>query len=182
MLLWLFHRHRDWSPHGELASLSVSAREREQWQRLKRFRTTSSLALAKSFVSRTVTVFARSDAAATIYFIAQFCAASIWERRLLVFSVKFILPNCKGLRKASFTRLTKNWDAAWSASALLQSGTYTALTIFFLVFFQWFCTMTTLRDSRKAELLWTACVLVPTHLILPFEPEVCSRAHVLLEY
>ena len=30
-----------------------------------------------------VTVFARSDAAATIYFIAQFCAASIRERLLI---------------------------------------------------------------------------------------------------
>ena len=36
-------------------------------------------------------VFAQSDTAATIYFIAQFCVASIRERRLLnsVFSVKF---------------------------------------------------------------------------------------------
>ena len=30
-----------------------------------------------------ITIFARSDAAATIYFIARFCAASIRERRLI---------------------------------------------------------------------------------------------------
>ena len=34
-----------------------------------------------------ILIFARSDAAATIYFIAQFCAASIWERRLIESSV-----------------------------------------------------------------------------------------------
>ena len=47
----------------------------------------------------------------------------------------------RALRKASFIRLTKNCDAVtwfwskhWSASALLQSGTYMALPIRFLVF------------------------------------------------
>ena len=42
--------------------------------------------------------------------------------------------------------------------------------------------MIALLASKNAKLLWTACVLVPivyTHLILPFEPEVCSHAHVL---
>jgi len=48
------------------------------------------------------TVFARSDAAATIYFITQFCAASIRERRLLKKSFVDV--------KASFIRLTKNYD------------------------------------------------------------------------
>ena len=33
------------------------------------------------------TIFARSDAAATIYFIAQFCAASVREQRLIESSV-----------------------------------------------------------------------------------------------
>ena len=49
------------------------------------------------------TVFTRSDAAATIYFIMQFCAASIWERRLLnsVLLVKSFV-NVRALRKASF--------------------------------------------------------------------------------
>ena len=111
------------------------------------------------------TIFARSDAAATIYFIAQFCAASIWERRLLnsVFSVKFVI-SVKALRKASFIRLTKNCDAAWSAAALLQHGTSNP--------FPCFLPMISHNDRppclKNAELLWTACVLVLivyTHLI-----------------
>ena len=55
-----------------------------------------------------------------------------------------------------------NCDAAWSWSAtgLLQSGTYTALPIRFLIFFQWFHMMITLRASKNAELLWTAYVFV----------------------
>ena len=60
------------------------------------------------------TVFARSDAAATIYFIRQFCAASIRERCLLnsVLSVKSLVNvHVSALRKASFVRLTKNHDA-----------------------------------------------------------------------
>ena len=46
------------------------------------------------------TVFARSDAVATIYFITQFCAASIREQRLLnsVASVKTFV-NVRVLRK-----------------------------------------------------------------------------------
>ena len=53
-----------------------------------------------------------------------------------------------------------NCDAAWSATGLLQSGTYTALPIRFLIFFQWFHMMIALRVSKNAELLWTAYVLV----------------------
>ena len=75
-------------------------------------------------------------------------AATNRERRLFnsVFSVKsFVIV--RALRKASFIRL--------------QNGTYMAPPIRFLVFFQWFHTMITLRVSKIAELLWTAWVLVP---------------------
>ena len=50
---------------------------------------------------------------------------------------------------------------AWSTAALLQSSTYMAPPIHFLVFFQWFHKMITLHVSKIAELLWTAWVLVP---------------------
>ena len=74
-----------------------------------------------------VTVFAWSNAVATIYFIAQFCAASIWERCLLnsVLPVKSIVT-VRVLRKASFITLTKNCDAVtwfWSKpSSLISRG------------------------------------------------------------
>ena len=58
------------------------------------------------------TVFAQSDAVATINFIVQFCAASNREWRLLYSVLGKIFRNCKGLRKASFIRLTKNCDVA----------------------------------------------------------------------
>ena len=94
------------------------------------------------------TVFARSDAAATHH--AILCgfysrAATNWERRLLnsVLSVKSFV-NVRALRNANFIRLKKriamrwlgfeaNLPASWSAAALLQSGTYTAPPIRFLV-------------------------------------------------
>ena len=71
------------------------------------------------------TISARSDAAATIYFIAQFCAVSIRERRLFnsVFSVKSFMI-VRALRKASFIKLTKNCDAVtwfWSKHSSLIS-------------------------------------------------------------
>ena len=87
-------------------------------------------------------------------------AATNRERRLLnssVLSKNF--HNCKGFEKSQFYSM--NCDAAWSAAGLLQSGTYTALPIRFLVFFKWFHTMIALRASKNAELLWTACILVP---------------------
>ena len=58
------------------------------------------------------TIFARSDAGATIYFMVQFCAASIRKGHLLnsVLLVKsFVI-----VRALSFIRLTNNCDAvAW---------------------------------------------------------------------
>ena len=68
------------------------------------------------------TVFARSDAAATIYFIVQFCAASIREWRLLLFSK--ILRNCKGFEKSQLYKITKNCNVVtwlWSKPSSLIS-------------------------------------------------------------
>ena len=112
------------------------------------------------------TIFAWSDTAATIYFIAQFCAASIREqllieRRLLksVLSVKSYVI-VRALRKASCIksrRFTMWWLGCeanlptWSAAALLQSGTYTVPPINFLVFFQLFHTMIALHAWKNAK-------------------------------
>ena len=61
------------------------------------------------FTMVTHTVFARSDAAATIYFIMQFCEASIREWHLL-HSVLPVKTFVKGFKKSQFIRLTKNYD------------------------------------------------------------------------
>ena len=55
-----------------------------------------------------VTIFARSDAAATIHFIVQFCAATNRERHLLnlVLSVTSFLT-VRALRKASFYKINE---------------------------------------------------------------------------
>ena len=66
--------------------------------------------------SNALTVFARSDTMATIHFITQFCVPSIQatnqERHLLnsMLSVKPFV-NVRALRKGSFMRLTKNYNA-----------------------------------------------------------------------
>ena len=54
------------------------------------------------------TVFARSDAVATIYFITQFCAASIRERHLLnsMLLVKSFV-NVRALRKSQFYKINE---------------------------------------------------------------------------
>ena len=68
---------------------------------------------------------------------------------------------------------------AWSATALLQTGTYTAPPICFLVFLQWFHMMITLCASENAKLLWPACTLVPICILLPFEIWGCSATRIL---
>ena len=65
---------------------------------------------------------------------------------------------------------------AWSAFALLQSSTYTAPPICFLVFFQWFHTMIALRASKIAELLWTAWVIAYTLAIRDTRLFTCACA------
>ena len=70
-------------------------------------------------------VIAQSDATATIYFIAQFCAASIRERHLLnsALSVKYLVI-VRALRNASFIRIMKNCNAVtwfWSKPSSLIS-------------------------------------------------------------
>ena len=56
-----------------------------------------------------LTVFTRSNAVATIYFIMQFCVASNQERRLLnsVLSAKSFI-NARSLRKASFIKFNSS--------------------------------------------------------------------------
>ena len=61
------------------------------------------------------TVFAQSDATATIYFIMQFCVK--WRLLKSVFSVK-IFRNCKGFEKSQFY---KNCGAAWSATVCYKA-------------------------------------------------------------
>ena len=54
------------------------------------------------------TVFARSDAAATIYFITQFCAASNREQRLLnLVLLAKTFCNCKGFEKSQFYKINE---------------------------------------------------------------------------
>ena len=63
-----------------------------------------------NFIGQRATVFAQSDAVATIHFIVQFCVASIREQLLIesgVFKLSNIFPNCKGFEKS----LTKICDA-----------------------------------------------------------------------
>ena len=72
-----------------------------------------------------------------------------------------IFCNVRALRKASFISVTKNYDAVtwfWiklssflSAAALLQSGTYTAPQIRFLIFFQWLHMLIALQEEDKDE-------------------------------
>ena len=90
--------------------------------------------------------------------------------------------NCKGLRKSQFYKINEELGCSLIslrfATKRYLHGTSNPFPRFR------FRTMIALRASKNAELLWTACVLVPTvytHLILPFEPEV-SHAHVPLEY
>ena len=70
-------------------------------------------------------VIAQSDATATIYFSAQFCATFIWEWCLLnsVLSVKYLVI-VRALRNASFIRMMKNCNAVtwfWSKPSSLIS-------------------------------------------------------------
>jgi len=119
------------------------------------------------------TVFARSDATATIYFIVQFCVASIWKWLLIesgiyltLFSVKSFLI-VRALRKASFIRLTKNCDAVtwfWNKQISLHFATKQYLHGTSNPFLH-FLPMISHNDRppclKNSELLWTAWVPVP---------------------
>ena len=111
-----------------------------------------------SLSSFAITVFARSDAAATIYFITQFCAASNREQCLLnsVISVKSQFYKINKEYMMRWLGFEANLPASWSAAALLQSDTYTAPPIRFLVFFQLLHTLIAFRASTNAKLLRTA--------------------------
>ena len=131
------------------------------------------------------TVFARSDAAATIYLnLCGFYSRAVTnrERRLLnsVFSVKFFVI-VRALRKASFIRrIAIKVDQPPLCYKAVPTRHFQSV----FSFSQWFHTMIALRASKmpnfsgQRAFLYLSC----THLILPFEPEVCSRAHVLLKY
>ena len=107
------------------------------------------------------TIFAWSDAVATIYFITWFCVPSIWEWCLLnsVSSVKSF-GNVRALRKT--IRLKKNYDVVpwfWSKpSSFLISccfGTkrypHSTSSLFPHFFFQWLHTLIALRVSKMAN-------------------------------
>ena len=107
------------------------------------------------------TVFARSDAAATIYFITQFCAASIRERRLLKKSFVNV--------KASFNKELRCGDLVLKQTLQLLDEPplcYKAVPTRHLQSVSLFSssndTLIALRASKNAKLLWTACVLVTT--------------------
>ena len=133
----------------------------------------------------THTVFARSNAAATIYSIAQFCAAFIRERRLLNsgFSLKsFVIV--RALRKASFRH---------KINEELRCGGLVLKQTFFSLISRRFATKRYLHDTsdpfhcflptishddrplrlKNAELLWTVCVLVP--IVYSFDIAIRAR-------
>ena len=144
------------------------------------------------------TVFARSDATATIYFIVQFCAASIREQHLLnsVLSVKPLVI-VRALRKASFIRLMKNCEVVtwfWSkpssyliscrfATKRYLHGTSNLFPSSFSSndFMRWSPSVHQKMPnfSGQRAFLYLACILI---WYCHSRHEVCSRPHVLLEY
>ena len=92
-----------------------------------------------------------------------------------------IFRNYKGFEKSQF--YMENCNAAWSATALLQSGIPTwhfqSVSSFSSNdFTRWSLSVPQKmpNSSEQRAFLYLSC----TPLILPFEPEVCSCAHVLL--
>ena len=111
-------------------------------------------------------------------------AATNREQRLLnsVFSVKFFVI-ARALRKTSFIqRIAMQLDQPPLCYKAVPTRHFQSVSSFSSNDFT--------RDRppclKNVELLWTACVLVP--IVYSFDiairayTEVCSRAHVLLEY
>ena len=65
------------------------------------------------------TIFARSDAVATIYFVHQFCAASIWEQQLFKSGFYFIQP-ILSLTYSRRERISIGWLLDRQENLLLQ--------------------------------------------------------------
>ena len=69
--------------------------------------------ISNSIIMTLYTIFARSDAVATIYFITQFCVASIREQLLIerafikLSVISKIFCKCKGFEKSQFYRFIK---------------------------------------------------------------------------
>ena len=113
-------------------------------------------------------------------------AATNPERRLFnsVFSIKsFVFV--RALRKVSFIRLTKNCDVVtwfWNKHSSLISrhfATYTAPPIrssFSSNGFTWW------SPSMPENFSGQRAFLYLSRILLPFETQGCSRAHMLLEY
>ena len=80
-----------------------------------------------------------------------------------------------------------NLPASWSAAALLQSGSYTALPIRFLVFFQWLHMLIALWALKMPNFFGQLSTTVPIvsacfDIAIWSSHKVCSHVHVLLEY
>ena len=133
---------------------------------------------------------------ATIYFIVQFCAASIQERRLLnsVLSVKYLVI-VRALRKASFIRLTKNCDAVtwgWSKPSSLISrrfaskrylhGTSNPFPCFLPMSSHDDCPPLLKKCQTSLDSMHSCTYRVYSFDICHSRHEVCSPAHVLLDY